>query len=221
METKKNNAQSAEKLRMPLALTGLLFTGGLVLASFTFVTPVTEELENNPSISRSEIQYVQEDKKDVVEPQPQERNEYVAPPQPIIIIDSNIAIAPNPNPPIDPPVITGSIGRTITVVEDPIDFPDVDATFPGGQVALQKFIVSNVSYPEISIDMNEQGKVYLSFIVEKDGSISSIDIQKGVSKDLDREAKRVLRSMPNWNPGEVDGRKVRTRCSLPIVFTLN
>ena len=69
--------------------------------------------------------------------------------------------------------------------------------------------------------MDEQGKVYLSFVVGSDGSISQVKVERGVSKDLDREAKRVVRSMPKWVPGEAGGKKVATRCRLPIVFTLN
>lgn len=96
-----------------------------------------------------------------------------------------------------------------------------DATFPGGQVGLMQFIQENVNYPEDAIDMGEQGKVYLSFVVGKDGSISDVTVERGVSRALDREAKRVLRSMPNWNPGYCSGKRVQTRCRLPIVFTLN
>ena len=69
--------------------------------------------------------------------------------------------------------------------------------------------------------MNEQGRVYLSFVVEADGSISNIDIERGVSSDLDKEAKRLIRKMPSWDAGEAKGKKARTRCRLPINFTLN
>ena len=101
-----------------------------------------------------------------------------------------------------------------------IDFPDVEAEFPGGAVELHKWIASNVQYPETSIQMEDQGRVYLSFVVESDGSISNIKVEKGVTRELDREAKRLARKMPKWTPGEAEGRKVRTRCQLPIVFTL-
>ena len=76
-------------------------------------------------------------------------------------------------------------------------------------------------YPQSSIEMNEQGRVYLSFVVEADGSLSNIEIERGVSQDLDKEAKRLIRKMPNWEAGEAKGKKARTRCRLPINFTLN
>lgn len=96
-----------------------------------------------------------------------------------------------------------------------------EASFPGGMRGLQQFILKNVEYPETSIDMDEQGKVYLSFVVDADGEIGQIEIERGVSSDLDREAKRVLRSMPKWKPQYCNGRPVATKCRLPISFTLN
>ena len=101
-----------------------------------------------------------------------------------------------------------------------IEFPDVEAEFIGGAQALMKYIQTNIQYPPTSIEMNEQGKVYLSFVVEPDGSITNVAVERGVSPDLDREAKRVIRSMPKWKPGESKGRKCRTRCRLPINFQL-
>jgi protein TonB len=119
------------------------------------------------------------------------------------------------------PEITVAEETVIEVEEEVIEFPDVEATFPGGAAELQKFIKENVQYPQTSIEMNEQGRVYLSFVVEPDGSISNIAVERGVSADLDREAKRVVRQMPKWVPGEAKGKKARTRCRLPINFTLN
>lgn len=95
-----------------------------------------------------------------------------------------------------------------------------DAEFPGGVKGLQKYINENVMYPESAIDRGEQGKVFMEFVVEKDGSISSIKVKKGLSKDLNKESIRVVKSMPPWIPGYVDGLPARTRCRLPIVYTL-
>ena len=68
--------------------------------------------------------------------------------------------------------------------------------------------------------MEDQGRVFLSFVVEPDGKITNIVVERGVTRELDREAKRVVRKMPKWSAGEASGKKVRTRCRLPIVFTL-
>jgi len=96
-----------------------------------------------------------------------------------------------------------------------------DAQFIGGPDSLQMFISSNVNYPQPSIEMNEQGNCLLFFVVEKDGKITHVKVGKGVSFDIDNEAKRLMRSSPNWKPGEEDNIIHRTLCRLPINFTLN
>ena len=122
---------------------------------------------------------------------------------------------------IDDGVILENEEIIIDVEEEGIiEFPDVEAEFIGGAQALMKYIQTNIQYPPTSIEMNEQGKVYLSFVVEPDGSISNVVVERGVSPDLDKEAKRVVRSMPNWKPGESKAKKSRTRCRLPINFQL-
>lgn len=97
----------------------------------------------------------------------------------------------------------------------------MEAEFPGGQELLSDYVIDMIVYPETSIDMDEQGKVYISFVVEKDGSLSNIKIERGVSRDLDGEAKRIIQLMPKWIPGYCNGEEVRVRCTLPISFTLN
>lgn len=102
-----------------------------------------------------------------------------------------------------------------------IDFPDVEAEYPGGVTALQKFINETVQYPVDAIEKGIQGRVYLSFVVETDGSLTNIKVERGVSPELDREAKRVVRAMPKWIPGESGGKKIRTKARLPIIFQLS
>jgi protein TonB len=86
---------------------------------------------------------------------------------------------------------------------------------------MMKYIQQNIQYPPKSIEMNEQGTVYLSFVVETDGTISNVAIERGVSIDIDKEAKRIVRNMPKWSPGESKGKKCRTRCRVPINFQLS
>jgi len=105
--------------------------------------------------------------------------------------------------------------------EQLMDWNDGDASFPGGERALANYIARTVRYPQISIIMNEQGRVYMAFIVEPDGSIDAIKVERGVSADLDREARLLIEYMPNWLPGKIDEEAVRTLCRLPINFTLN
>ena len=95
-----------------------------------------------------------------------------------------------------------------------------EASFPGGNDALASYLQTNVSYPEVAMKNNEIGKVFVSFVVEKDGSIQNVKVEKGVSSSLDEEAMRVVRSMPKWTPAVKEGKEVRAALTLPIVFHL-
>jgi len=92
--------------------------------------------------------------------------------------------------------------------------------FPGGQAALTEFLKKNIVYPEAEKLNGKEGIVYISFIVGKDGAIKSIKILRGVSEAFDKEALRVVKSMPRWNPGERRGAKVDVNFTLPIKFAL-
>lgn len=101
-----------------------------------------------------------------------------------------------------------------------VDFCDKEAEFNGGATGLQRYISKNFVYPIEAIELGEQGKVFISFVIEKDGSVSNIKIDRGVCESLDNEALRLIRNMPPWSPGETNGLIVRTRVRLPINFTL-
>ena len=94
------------------------------------------------------------------------------------------------------------------------------AEFPGGQTALMKWLSNNIRYPESAQQNDIQGRVVVRFVVEKDGSIGAATIVKGVDKDLDREALRVVKKMPRWQPGKNNGVAVRSYFNLPVVFKL-
>ncbi len=93
--------------------------------------------------------------------------------------------------------------------------------FPGGMQALMKFLRDNIQYPRISRENNSQGKTYVNFVVNTDGSIQDVDVMKS-SGDvyLDKEALRVVKTMPKWNPGKQAGKAVRVRFTLPVSFRL-
>ena len=94
------------------------------------------------------------------------------------------------------------------------------AEFPGGQAALMKWLSNNIRYPESAQQNDIQGRVIVRFVVEKDGSIGAANIVKGVDKDLDREALRVVKKMPHWQPGKNNGVAVRSYFNLPVTFKL-
>jgi len=93
--------------------------------------------------------------------------------------------------------------------------------FPGGDLGLMKFIQKNVRYPAIAKEYNITGKVYVSFIVDKKGNVTNVKIVRGVDKNLDAEAVRVVSSLPKYKPGKQRGKAVRVMFTIPINFTLN
>ncbi len=93
--------------------------------------------------------------------------------------------------------------------------------FPGGDLGLMKYIQKNVRYPAIAKEYNITGKVYVSFIVDKQGTVTNVKIVRGVDKNLDAEAVRVVKSLPKYKPGKQRGKPVRVMFTIPINFTLN
>lgn len=92
--------------------------------------------------------------------------------------------------------------------------------FPGGDNALQQFLNKTIRYPNLAIEMNVSGRVYVSFIIEKDGSITSIKVVRGVDLLLNAESVRIMHLMPKWRPGKQNGKPVRVQLNLPINFVL-
>ena len=92
--------------------------------------------------------------------------------------------------------------------------------FPGGDSELMKFFSQNLSYPEIAKRAGVEGKVILSFIVDKNGNIVDVKVAKSIGAGCDEEAMRVLKIMPSWIPGKQNGNPVLTRINIPVVFKL-
>ncbi len=125
-------------------------------------------------------------------------------------VRSDIAVAAPPPPPAPKPEVSNKV---FDVVEE---MPH----FPGGAAALQAFLSSNTKYPVVAQENGVQGRVTVSFVVERDGSITDVRVVRSVDPSLDREASRVVRSMPRWSPGKQNGSAVRVKYTVPVVFRL-
>lgn len=101
------------------------------------------------------------------------------------------------------------------------DVVEVMPQYPGGQIAMLKYIMQNIKYPKQIMEEGIQGRVTVSFIVEKDGRVSNVRLLRSVQPALDKEAIRVVKSMPKWTPGKQNGKPVRVRFNLPVMFKLN
>jgi len=93
-------------------------------------------------------------------------------------------------------------------------------SFPGGDKALMDFLSNNVKYPVVAQENGVQGRVVISFVVEKDGSITDVRVVRSVDPSLDKEAARVVKSMPRWIPGKQNGAAVRVKYNVPVSFRL-
>lgn len=100
------------------------------------------------------------------------------------------------------------------------DETDAEPQFPGGNVALVKFIYSHIQYPSVALKQRIQGRVWCSFMVNRDGTISDVALEQGVYIFLDEEAVRVLKTMPPWIPGKTQGKNVKVKVYLPVVFKI-
>ena len=100
------------------------------------------------------------------------------------------------------------------------DVVEVMPQYPGGQIAMMKYIMENMKYPKQAMKEGIQGRVTVSFIVEKDGRVSNVRLLHSVQSALDKEAIRVVKSMPKWTPGKHNGKPVRVRFNLPVMFKL-
>ncbi len=92
--------------------------------------------------------------------------------------------------------------------------------FPGGRGALMKYLATNIKYPPYAKEAGIQGRVFINFVVEKDGSITAVKVLRGIGGGCDEEAIRVVKNMPKWSPGMQRGKPVRVSFNLPVKFTL-
>lgn len=110
----------------------------------------------------------------------------------------------------DPPVETNEV----------FNFPQLMPSFPGGDKAMADYLRKKLMVPEKAKANRISGTVFISFIVEKDGSISNVEVMKGIGAGCDQEAARVVASMPKWNPGMQGNQPVRVACRIPIRFKI-
>lgn len=175
-----------------------------------------KEVEQKKTVQYTEIQIV-------------ENTDHENPPPPQSEIDISIIstidkeggisddIAETP-PTEAPPAVT----KILEIEEDntPFTTVEVQPTFMGGNSEMYKFLGKNLKYPTAAQRANIQGKVFLSFIVEKDGSITDIETMKGIGFGCDEEAMRVVKLMPKWIAGKQNGRNVRVKFTIPVFFRL-
>lgn len=119
-------------------------------------------------------------------------------------------------------VVSAPVSAPVIEEEDNVVFQVVETmpSFPGGDAELFKFLSNSVKYPVIAQENGIQGRVICQFVVNRDGSIVDIEVVRSVDPSLDKEAIRVIKSMPKWSPGKQRGKPVRVKYTLPVNFRL-
>lgn len=92
--------------------------------------------------------------------------------------------------------------------------------YPGGEAALYQYLADNIKYPQMAKESGIQGRVFVTFVVEKDGRVTDVRVLRGIGGGCDEEAIRVVKNMPKWTPGKQRGKAVRVQYNLPVKFTL-
>lgn len=226
MELKKTPKADLENKRNVFVLLGLVLSLGIVLTAFS----INDTVKSADSLGELTTEQVDDE---II---PITRQEEIKPPPPppppkvvevLTIIDDDVELEEefefesteaDDETIIDAvPVIEEDYGEedaeVFIIVED---MPE----FPGGELALRKWIADNVKYPVIAAENGIQGKVYVTFVVDKDGSVTNARIARGVDPSLDQEALRVVNKLPKWKPGKQRGKPVRVSYTVPINFQL-
>ncbi len=113
-----------------------------------------------------------------------------------------------------------SVNSTVNDSDEVFVFVEVTPKYPGGEDARLNYLRENIAYPELAFKSGIQGTVYLSFIIEKDGRVSSVKVMRGIGGGCDEESIRVIRNMPIWEPAMQRGRAVRCQFNMPIRFVI-
>jgi protein TonB len=225
MEAKKTPKADLEKKRGLFVQIGLIVALAAMLVAFEWRTYDARQLD----LAGRQAEAIEEEMIEITQ-----QNKPPPPPAPpptttlINIVQDNVEIEDDfmidaeanqltEIPTYVPPAVTEeeevAEAEIFTVVED-------QPTFPGGDEARIRFLTNNIKYPQMARESSIQGTVYVTFVVERDGSVTDVRILRGIGGGCDEEAIRVIKAMPKWIPGKQRGKPVRVQFNMPIKFTL-
>ena len=224
MQVKKSEQASLEKDKLIYVLMGLVFVLSLVYVALEW----TEREVTKYEVTDTEFLFEEE-----VEIQQTSQETPPPPPPPAVqevevlnVVEDNVeteSIEVNTEDDKEEVVIAAPIEAPAEEEEEEVVFVVVESMpeFPGGQQALFKYLSENVKYPVIAQENGIQGRVICQFVVNKDGSIVDVEVvRSGGDASLDKEAIRVIKSMPKWKPGKQRGKAVRVKYTVPVNFKL-
>jgi len=224
MEIKKTSKANLEMKKSFFFQTGLVVSLAIVLAAFEWKTFEKTHFALTESISIPIDEDIEITKPEDPEPEPikLQPTEFIISEVEIDQIEVDIDIEFDDfvytNIFIDRPDLTS--GNNDEVDDTPFIVVEEMPEFYGGIEALYSYLSHNTKYPTIAKDAGIQGTVHITFVVEKDGSISSAKVLRGIGGGCDEEAMRVVKNMPKWKPGKQRGQAVRVQYNLPVRFVL-
>lgn len=227
MELKKNPKADLEKRR------GLYLEIGLVVilaATLVAFEVKSYDAEEETAFQREVIEEVEEQiiQTDIVEPPPPPPPEVIEVTTLINVVDDEQKIenelvvnAEVTEETKNVDIVPVKVEEEVEVAEEPIfTVVESEPEFPGGMEALYKYLAQNIKYPQLARENGITGKVYVTFVVEKDGSIANPRILRDIGGGCGAEAIRVVKAMPKWSPGKQRGKAVRVQFNLPVNFNL-
>ncbi len=223
MELKKSPKASLEDKKVLFAMMGLVMVLSLLYIGFEWTESEVKVYDsfNTEMLAEEEIEIVQTQQELPPPPPPPVPDvvEVINIVEDDVIVESvDINTEDDKNKEV---VIQAPVAAPIQE-EDDVVFQVVETmpSFPGGDAALFKFLGENVKYPVIAQENGIQGRVICQFVVNRDGSIVDVEVVRPVDPSLDKEAIRVIKSMPKWSPGKQRGKSVRVKYTLPVNFKL-
>ena len=227
MEIKKSNHADIGKDKGTSLMIGLVISLSIMFVALEW----TQRDEVDDEVAYTAVTFAPEDMIPITLPEKK-----TVPPPPAAVTKADIIEIVDDDADIDDEILASTEDNTpwldpqeyeVIMVEPEPDPDEIHIAveevpeFPGGVAALMAYLRKNIKYPAICRENNIQGKVIVTFVVNKDGSIVDVEVAKGVNPSLDKEAVRVISQMPNWEPGRQLGRPVRVRYSVPVSFRLN
>jgi len=234
MEIKKSAKADLERGKGLSLLLGLLVALSVVFVGLEWRSAVAQAQAQEKAFNTQDVEDVMniedQQKPDEPEPEPQQaqQTEVQLPDELKVVSNDKEVIKPSfvsvdqdkPLPPPNIPLGTKNVQVDEEVDQAIFEVVEEQPEFPGGMEALLKYLAKNINYPESAVDNGIQGKVMVRFVVERDGSVSAVETYKSVDPALDKEAERVVKTLPKWKPGRQQGKAVRTRYIVPVVFRL-
>ena len=225
MEEKKSPKANLENKKLMFTQIGLIIS--LLLAWMVFEFKSYDKREIDTSLLSREIavdeEMVEITKQDEPKPQPMEMPKQTTQLEivqdDVEVEDININAEIEQNEVVEE-YVAPEIEEEEVVEQEIFQIVEEMPAFPGGEQKLMEYVGKNIKYPQIARESGIQGRVFVSFVVEPDGSVSNVKLLRGIGGGCDEEAMRVIKSMPKWKPGKQRGKAVRVSYQIPVMFRL-